>query len=435
MTASRLAELLDGVLVGSDSEIDGFATDSREGGPGKVFLAIRGANVDGHDFVPAANASVSVVERPVLGAYILVESLVPALARMAGLLRDGFVGPVVGITGSAGKTTTKEMVAAALSPLGPVLKTSGNRNTEFTSPLLWTELTSEDRSAVVEMAMRGFGQIAHLAAFTKPTIGLITNVGWSHLEQVGDREGVARAKGELFDALGPEGLCVWWKEDDFASALAARAGERPTATFGTSDGADSQVLDYRMISWTEATMEGMTDGHAWGARLPAIGRHIALNAAAAVLVAHRSGVPVVAASAALAGAELPPMRMEVRERNGVTVLLDAYNAAPNSMLSAIETLADAPVEGRRFAVLGEMRELGAYTVQAHEEVGRQLRQDGVADAIFMGSTSGLYQGAFGGGETVTDIAQVRTFLDGLQPGDAVLIKGSRALELERALEA
>lgn len=435
MKASRLADLLGGTLVGADAEIDGFATDSREAGSGKAFLAIRGANVDGHDFVEWADASVAVVERPVAGPYILVDSLVPALARLGGSLRETFAGPVVGITGSAGKTTTKEMVAAALSPLGPVLKTSGNRNTEFTSPLLWTELRPEHRAVVVEMAMRGFGQIAHLADFTRPTVGLITNIGWSHLEQVGDRDGVARAKGELFDALGPEGLCVWWNEDDYASWIRELAEARPKATFGTSEEADSRVVDYRMTSWQEAEMDGVIDGQRWTARLPALGRHIALNAAAAVLVAHRCGVSVGDASDALIRADLPPMRMEVRERNGVTILLDAYNAAPNSMLAAIETLADAPVQGERYAVLGEMRELGDFTVQAHQEVARKLRESGVRDAVFLGTTASCYQDAFGGGTVAEDIAQVQSFLHERKPGDAVLIKGSRALALERALDA
>ncbi|RYG49752.1 UDP-N-acetylmuramoyl-tripeptide--D-alanyl-D-alanine ligase [bacterium] len=432
MKASSLANLMGGSLVGADTEITGFATDSREGGPGKAFLAIRGANVDGHDFVSRANASVSVVERPVEGPYILVPNLVDALARMAGALRHGFAGPVIAVTGSAGKTTTKEMIAAALSPLGPVLSTVGNRNSEFTSPLLWTDLTPETRAVVVEMGMRGFGQISHLTRFTRPTLAVVTNIGWSHLEQTGDRDGIARAKSEIFEGVGPDGLCVWWAEDEFSDTLAAAAGTRPSSTFGMSSG-DSQVTRYKMRSWTEAVTEGVTDGESWSLTLPAIGRHIALNAAAAILISKRSGVSVGDAALAVAKTLLPPMRMEVREVDGVTLLLDTYNAAPNSMLAAIDTLAEAPVSGRRRAVLGEMRELGAFAESAHLEIGRHLRDAGIEDACFFGGTAEIYQKGFGGGQLATDIDEVREFVAEARPGDAVLLKGSRALALERAL--
>ncbi|RYG47789.1 UDP-N-acetylmuramoyl-tripeptide--D-alanyl-D-alanine ligase [bacterium] len=433
MKASLLAELLRGVLTGEDSEIVGFATDSREGGPGKAFLAIRGANVDGHDFVVQANASVSVVERPVEGPYILVPNLVDALAHMGGALRDGFEGPVIAITGSAGKTTTKEMIASALSPLGPVLSTVGNRNSEYTSPLLWADLTPETRAVVVEMGMRGFGQISHLARFVRPTVAVITNIGWSHLEQMGDREGIARAKAEIFEGVAADGLCVWWAEDDFSSALAEAAGNRPHATFGFEAG-DSRVTHYEMRSWTEAVAEGVTDGREWSIPLPVIGRHIAINAAVAILIAHRSGVPVAEAAAAVSRAKLPPMRMEVRERGGVTLLVDAYNAAPNSMQAAIDTLADAPVVGRKLAVLGEMRELGTFTESTHLAVGESLRSAGVADACFFGGTAELYRKGFGGGRIASDISEVRAFVAEAGAGDAVLLKGSRSLALERALE-
>lgn len=199
MTASELAGRLQSELFASAKiVVTGFATDNREVKPGDAFLAIAGARVDGHDFVEqalAAGASLAVVERPVDGPHIHVDNLVQALARLGASFRDSFSGPVVGITGSAGKTTTKELVASALSPLGEILKTEGNRNTEFTAPLLWPQIEPETAAVVVEMSMRGFGHIAHLAAFSRPTVGIVTNIGHSHLETVGNRDGIARAKG------------------------------------------------------------------------------------------------------------------------------------------------------------------------------------------------------------------------------------------------
>ncbi|HEY0867714.1 MAG TPA: UDP-N-acetylmuramoyl-tripeptide--D-alanyl-D-alanine ligase, partial [Fimbriimonas sp.] len=240
LTLADVAAYVDGTLhhAEPEAEVTGFATDSREVDPGDLFLAIRGANVDGHDFARKATnegAVATLAERDVPGPHILVDDVVQALARLARHYRDSFLGPVVGITGSAGKTTTKEFAAAALSPLGPVLKSEGNRNTEFTSPLVWTELTPDHRAAVIEMGMRGFGQIAHLASFSQPTIGVITNIGYSHGEMVGGREGIAKAKGELLDALPKEGWAVLWQDDPFLESLAMKAPRLRTFGFAVSE--------------------------------------------------------------------------------------------------------------------------------------------------------------------------------------------------------
>ncbi len=185
-------------------------------------------------------------ERLVYAPHILVPNTVQALADYAAVVRDSFHGPVVGITGSAGKTTTKEFVAAALSPLGEVLKTEGNRNSEFSSPLLWAELTADHKAVVVEMGMRGFGQVQHLASFTKPTLGVVTNIGHSHIELVGNQEGVARAKAELLEALPADGHAVLWAEDPFL-ALLSETSAAPFSTFGFSEGAACRITDYKVL--------------------------------------------------------------------------------------------------------------------------------------------------------------------------------------------
>ena len=424
----------------SAPSFSGFALDSREVKQGDLFLAIKGANVDGHSYIDKVMASGAVgalVERTVDAPHILVENLVEALAKFGRGRREEFFGPVIGITGSAGKTSTKEFVAAALSPLGAILKNEGNRNTEYTSPLVWADLESKHRAAVIEMSMRGFGQVAHLAAISEPNIGIVTNIGHAHAEMVGSRDGIAKAKAELLEALPPTGNAILWAEDDYIATLRSKS-RAPVLTFGFSS-SDCQVLRYRPLSWTSSEIEGTLKGRPWSAKLTTVGRHMALNAASAILTANCTGVPIQEAADALITAQLPPMRMEVRDLNGATIVLDSYNASPPSMIAAIETLAEVPAKGRRFAVIGEMRELGAQSEEGHRQVGAALAKHRIDNAVLYGpSTAETKVAANAGGMQNVSIApsleEVTAFLKSLQPGDVVLIKGSRALELEKALE-
>lgn len=428
-----------------DQEIAGFATDSREVKPGFLFIAIKGDRVDGHDYVRMALESGAVaclVERRIGGPQIVVESVEEALAQFGQSLRHEFSGPVVGITGSNGKTTTKEFVAAALSPLGAVLKNVGNKNTQYTSPLLWAGLTPETKSVVVEMGMRGFGQIAHLAEISKPTIGVVTVVGTAHIEKVGSREGILRAKGELLEALPEGGVAVIWREDDYYSELEAMADCR-VVSFGHGVDADCRVVGYRSDDWGRCTVRLGYRGAEAEVELPTFGRHQALNAACAVLVACEAGVGFGDAVAALAGADLPGMRLEIVVREGVTVLVDTYNASPDSTVAALDALAQGPAKGRRLAILGEMKELGDFTERGHRLIGQALARGNVDLALLTGGpTRFIYDEARSAGmrenQMVSceelDLEAVRAFLDGAVVGDTVLIKGSRALALESVLE-
>lgn len=444
MTLGELARRCGGTLSGDpNSTFDGFAWDSRELRSGNAFLAIRGAQVDGHRFVPAARqagASVAIVEEAVEGPHVLVPNLVEALARFGRSLRDEFAGPVVGITGSNGKTSAKEFTAAALSPLGPVVKTAGNQNTEFTSPLVWASAPVGARSAVIEMGMRGFGQIEHLASIARPTIAMITMIGTAHIEMVGSREGIAEAKAEIFHGEpGPE-VVLLWQEDDFIGLLRAKAAPRRVLTFGFTPDADAQILGYRPLSWERSEVRVRLNGVTVSASLSTVGRHQALNAAAALLAASVAGVPVREAAAALEGATLPPMRMEIRSMSGATVVLDAYNASPDSTIAAIRTLTELPVAGRRLAVIGEMRELGSFAESGHRLVGRALAEAAIDEVMLVGELArhieheaimtGLPPSRLLRAEGLAD---VRRFVARLAPGDALLIKGSRALGLEQAL--
>lgn len=415
-----------------DARITGFATDSRSVKPGDLFLAIKGAKVDGHDFaeeVMAKGAVAILAERPVNAPHILVANLVDALAKLGAHYRDTFKGPVVGITGSAGKTTTKEFLAAALSPLGYTLKTEGNRNTEYTAPILWTELTSDTKAVVVEMAMRGLGQVAHLASFSKPTVGVITNVGWSHLSVVGSREKIAQAKGELLQALPEDGIAVLPLDDEFYPMLEGIANGRQIYTFGRSDGSDCRVIGIRSEGWDGSTIDGFFADIPWQARIPYLGNHLAPNVAAAVCTAAALGLAPQEAADAIGDAEIPPMRMQVLERNGVKILLDAYNASPASMMGALQTFMELPVEGRRCLFLGQMNELGEESERAHRELGAYVRTLGLDHVATYGPLAAEY-----GSDPAPSIESLKQFLGNLESGDAILIKGSRSLELEKVLE-
>lgn len=444
MTLGEFGTLAGGVVTDADPNtmFAGFALDSRTAQPGQLFIAIRGKRSDGHEFVAdalARGAVAALVERPVNGPHILVPTLVTSLARFASAQRAGFEGPVIGITGSNGKTATKEFTTAACSPLGDVLKSGGNFNTEYTAPLVWADLRPSTRVAVVEMGMRGLGQIAHLCSFVRPTIGVVTMIGTAHIEMVGSRDGIAQAKGELLDALPSNGTAVLNADDDYTPILSKRA-RCAVRTFGFSPDSECRILGYRALGWDRCVTFGRLDGLAFEAELPTVGRHQALNAAAAILAAHLVGVGVEESARALANAALPPLRMEVRQVSGATVLVDTYNASPDSTVAAIRTMCELPAPARRLAVIGEMRELGAFAETGHRQVGRALGEAALDGVLLFGDLTdyveseavraGLDPARIRRAESLDDI---RKFLHSLGEGDLVLMKGSRALEMESAL--
>jgi UDP-N-acetylmuramoyl-tripeptide--D-alanyl-D-alanine ligase len=292
------------------------------------------------------------------------------------------------------------------------------------------------------MGMRGHGQIAHLASFSRPTIGIVTNIGTSHLEMVGSREGIVQAKSEMLRALPRDGTAVLWQEDLYLESLRSACDCR-VRTFGFAQEAECRILGYRAVSWEKCIVRGRLDDVVFEVELPTSGRHQALNAGAAVLAAWCAGVPVSEAAGALRHATLPPMRLQVVPFRGATVVLDTYNASPDSTVAAIRTLSDLPAEGRRIAILGEMKELGDYTESGHREVGAALGVSPVDIALLTGGPTSFIEDealrvGFPSSKIVSfsafDIENVRRFLSGLLPGDVVLMKGSRALGLETALE-
>ncbi len=440
---SDLTQRMCGSLVGEDANFAGFALDSREVTPRTVFVAIRGAKVDGHSFTATAmnsGAAACLVEAPIEGRHILVPDVIAALAKFGRSIREEFHGPVVGITGSNGKTTAKEMVSAALTPLGPVLKNVGNQNSEYTSPLTWYQLRPEHRAAVIEMGMRGFHQIEHLAQVSLPNLGLITMIGTAHIEMVGTRQGIAEAKTELFRAMTSDGIAHGWAEDDFVAYQKSQAPGR-FRTFGFGPDAELKVVGYRALSLDRCEILVSLGDQKARFELPTIGRHQALNAAAALLVADSAGVKLSDAVEAIQEVDLPPMRMEMVNFGPAKVLLDTYNASPDSMVAALRTLAELPCEGRRFAVIGEMKELGSMSELGHRQVGRELAKTPLDTVLLFGNDTHwvraeAMQAGFSPEKLIeaTTLHEVRSFLEDLKSGDLVLLKGSRALGLEQALQ-
>ena len=444
MTLSEFAARCGGALSSglAEKSLTGFATDNREVQPGQVFLAIKGANVDGHDYASQAVQAGAVAvlsEQDLAVPMIRVANVVGALASFAKSKRAEFSGPVLGITGSNGKTSCKEFAAAALSPLGEVIKNPGNRNSEITSPLVWFDQSPQTQAMVIEMAMRGMGQIDHLARMHEPTLAIITMIGTAHLEMVGSREGIAQAKGEILDHLRPGGKAILWREDDFYAQLAQRAPD--SISFGFSADADFQITGYRALGWSESEMLGRFHGESFRAVLPTVGKHQALNAAAALVAAVHCGVRLEDAAAALVKAELPPMRMEVRHWREKTFLLDNYNASPDSTVAALRTLAEIEPGKRKVAIIGEMKELGELSESGHRMVGKAVAQTTPDALVLFGEqTKFVQEEAIGLGLPANRICVARSLEDitqailALPDQEVVLIKGSRALRMEDALE-
>jgi UDP-N-acetylmuramoyl-tripeptide--D-alanyl-D-alanine ligase len=412
-----------------------FHTDSREVKPGGLFFALRGAQMDGHRFVgdaAARGAAAVVVQQKQDIPPGVVEVVVPdtwaALYALASLALRRVQPLVVGVTGSNGKTSTKEMLAAILSRHYNVMHTQGNLNTETGVPLTILSLEPHHSALVLEMGLQHAGDIARLAAVARPAIGIITNVGVVHMEFFRSREDLARAKGELVAALPEEGLAVLNADNEFFPLLAQMTSAR-VASFGLQRG-DYRVEDYESLSSGGArfSIRGVE------VQLALDGRHQALNAAAALAAGEFAGVPVEAGAEALAGVRVEHRLQETITPAGFSVIDDAYNASPESMLAAIDTLAEGPRPGRLLAVLGEMRELGSLSDDAHRRVGRRAAEVFDAVAVVDGERARPMAEA-AGAQVVPDRAAAAEWVrQNAKPGDRVLVKASHGVRLDELVQ-
>ena len=412
-----------------------FHTDSREVKPGGVFFALKGAETDGHRFIADAisrGAAAVVAQRRQEIPAGIVEVVVPdTWAALYGLAAHALrrVQPlVVAVTGSNGKTSTKEMVAAILSRHFNVLHTQGNLNTETGVPLTILGLEPHHSALVLEMGLQHAGDIARLAALAKPVIGIVTNVGVVHIEYFASREELARAKGELVAALPEAGLAVLNADNEFYPLLVQMTSAR-VASFGVDRG-DYRVEGYRPSSagGSVFTVRGVD------VQLAAGGRHQALNAAAALAAGEFAGVPLAAGAEALAGVSVEHRLQELPAEGGYTIVDDAYNASPESMLAAFETLAEGPRSGRLLAVLGEMRELGTMSDESHRRVGARAAEVFDAVAVLDGERVAPMAEA-ASAQVVPDRAAAAQWVrENAKPGDRVLVKASHGVRLDELVK-
>lgn len=435
------------VLYGPNAPFHRVVTDTRQLQPGDLFVALKGDRFDGHDYVARA-ASLGAVGCLVArridggGAQIVIadadggDTLV-ALQRLAQSWRNDFDIPVIGITGSNGKTTTKQIVASVMAARGPVLATEGNLNNHIGVPLTLLKLRAEHATAVIEMGANHAGEIALLAKLARPQIGIVTMAGDAHLEGFGSRDGVAHAKGELFAALGAEGLAVINADDPYAPLWKQLAGEASILSFGFSEAADVRGQDLVGIpeGAPEATAFTLVTP-AGGARveLGIPGVHNVMNALSAVAagLALNMGIGPIAEGLA----QMAPVAGRLNwktTREGARLLDDSYNANPTSLRAALDLLAGLP--GQRWVVLGEMRELGPDAAQIHEDAGRAARSLGIDRLYTLGAMTRHAADGFGADarsfEQVDDL--VAALRDELGEGVTVLVKGSRGARMERVV--
>ena len=433
LLASDLANAIGGRLVGPDTEIDGATFDSRQVLRHQLFVPIV-AERDGHDFISdalKAEAGAYLTSRPELieglgGTAIVVDDTARALIDAARWGRTQFPAStvVIGVTGSVGKTSTKDLIVAALSSAKRVVANVRSFNNEQGLPVTILNASLATEVLVLEMGMRGLGQIDDLCRIARPHIGIVTRVGEAHTELVGGIEGVAQAKGELIEALPPQGVAILNADDERVIAMRSRS-VAPVLSFGESTSADIRIANLHLDAHGCALFDISTPSGSATVNLSIPGRHMALNAAAAIAVGEALGVNLELMVESLRSASISDRRMQSKTtRNGALLLDDCYNANPTSMAAAIETLAQIPAD-RKVAVLGIMAEI-ENADKAHADIARLARANNI-EVIAVG-TSGY-------GSTPLTIDQVIEQLNHCDSSAAILVKGSRVAALERVVDA
>lgn len=445
-----LAEIIaacSGKMIAGESSpsIRGVSTDTRKINPGDLYVALEGPNFNGHDFIQDAaskGALGAVVSKPTSAPKNFFQIQVPdtlkALGDLAHAWRLKFNLPVIGITGSSGKTSTKEMLSACLAVRGPVSKTEGNLNNLIGLPLTVFGLNENHQTAVWEMGMSLLGEIDRLARIAKPDIGLITNVGHAHLEGLGSIEGVAKAKGELFNVLEKETVAIVNIDDPHIAAMPTKAKK---ITVGFSPKADirAEKIDYR----DDAMFITVRDPKATTEfRVPFIGEHHARNWLVTYGVLFHLGFSPAEAHEGLSRLKPAKMRGEtVQLPNGALLVNDAYNANPDSMEASLKSLAVRYKERRRIAVLGQMLELGPSGAQFHFKVGQAAQEAGISILLACGEnapdfTRGFKEAGGADAKAFSNVADLSIHLKSiLKKEDVVLVKGSRGARMEEVIRA
>ena len=439
---SRVAQWAGGRLLAgcADAMVAAVCTDSRALKAGDLFVALRGENFDAHTFVAEAaklGAIGAIVEKAPLGlpsefGVIEVSDTLKALQELSRHYRASLPVRIIGITGSNGKTSTKDFTAAVFAKKFRTSKTAGNLNNHIGVPLTLLSLGAESEIAIVEMGMNHPGEIAPLAALARPDAAIITNVGMAHIEFMGTREAIALEKGELAAAVGAQGTVILNADDDFSSTISARCKARVVSA-GISKG-DVRATDIEPIS-SGIRFRIHATGRCLNAELPVPGEHMVRNALLACAAGLDFGVTLEECVEGLREPCLSKGRLQQKQIAGLTILDDSYNANPDSMVAGLATLAQQPGSGRRIAVLGRMGELGSESEAGHRRAGVAAGSHGLDCLIAVGDEAvWIADSAHGVGEIirVADTAQAAVALrDFAKDGDIVLVKGSRSAQMER----
>ncbi len=428
-----------------DADITCISTDTRNLPEGCLFLALRGARFDGHDFVQQAieAGAVAAVTDVQIGDLpcIVVENTGQALLDIGGYYRDMFDIPLVGVTGSVGKTTTKEMIACVLSEKYTTLKTAQNFNNEIGMPKTLFGLTKEHGAAVIEMGMNHFGEISRMSRSAKPTIGVITNIGYSHIEHLGSQEGILKAKLEMLDGMQPDAPLIVSADDPMLCDLPKKLG-RVVLTYSVKEGENLPIGTdvYADDIKEDDGVTTFTIHHAQDAILavlPTVGIHNVKNALAAYNVGIIAGMTPQEIVCGLAKYKPTGNRQNIMEKNGQTVIADCYNASPDSMRAALGVLKNYPCTGRRVAVLGDMLELGEHSEMLHAKVG-EMAKHAAPDLLFCYGPAARGIAAQCGGDMqifcTEDAKELAELLkENLREGDCVLFKASHGMHLEETI--
>lgn len=437
-----------------DTRLSGVAIDSRRVTAGQLFVAIVGPNHDAHRFIPQAleqKAGALLVagdhaldaKTPADLPVIAVADTTVALGAVAAGHRSLFRGPVIAITGSSGKTTTKEMCAAILETAAPCLKSEGNLNNEFGLPLSLLRREARHERIVVELGMNHRGEIARLAAIARPDVALVTNVGLAHVEFLGSREEIAQEKGDLYAALSADGVAIANLDDELATAQAGRCAGKVIG-FSANGGGDIRSEKPHFLPEGVHAFELVTPEGKAAVRVAGLGATTVTNATAAAAASLAAGVTLNDVVRGLAAYRAPAGRMApCALPSGSMLIDDSYNANPGSLRASLTALADLARTGRGFAVLGDMGELGGAGEQAHRDAGRWVAELGIDFLYALGDfAEQSVTAAVEGGLAPDHACVVRDHLDAarrvqaqLAPGDWVLVKGSRAMEMERVVQA
>lgn len=454
MTIENIAAACEGTFVGDrdlvTKEIAGAVTDSRQVQKDYLFIPIKGARVDGHDFIPQVfeKGALVVLSDHALpeetGPYILVSSTTEAMKKIAAFYRTQLSCKVVGITGSVGKTSTKEMIASVLEQRYKVLKTEGNFNNEIGLPLTIFKIRAKHEVTVLEMGISDFGEMHRLAAMARPDIGVITNIGLCHLENLGTRDGILQAKTEMFDHLQVDGTVILNGDDDKLSTKQEVNG-KPVIFYGV--GADSAFDIKKDIYATDIENHGLEGMRAkihtpqgdFDAQIPIPGEHNVYNALAGTAVGLQLGLSIREIAQGIASVQTIAGRTNLLQVKGMTVIDDCYNANPVSMKASIDVLAHT--SGRRIAVLGDMGELGAEEKELHRNIGKAVAASGI-DALFCAGTLAEEYAREAKANPECEVHYKKTreemteeLLAYVKEGDTVLVKASHFMEFPKVVEA